>query len=104
MLIELRKLLQGSYERARDASAEEFGTDVPDVNDEATRTINRRIMLEIGDKNFALMTRIDEALERIEEGGYGVCAECEEDIPEPRLELLPYAQYCVKCQDRIERE
>ena len=101
-LIELRGVIAGDYERTVETSSEEFGKDMPDMNDEASRTMSRRILLEIGDKSHGILEKIDDALERMEEGEYGMCQECEEDIPEKRLELLPYASYCVECQEKIE--
>ena len=101
-LLEQRKQLTGEYARVVGESGEEFGHGVPDINDEATRTMNRRILLEIGDKNYNVINEIDNALERIDDGGYGVCVECEEDIPEPRLELLPYTEHCVECKEKLE--
>lgn len=41
---------------------------------------------------------IDEALERLEEGSYGICDGCGERIPEKRLEAIPYTQYCLTCK------
>lgn len=101
-LIGLKEQLAGDYERIADASSEEFGTDVPDMNDEATRTISRRILLEIGDKNFDTINQVNDALDRIEKGEYGICTECGENIPVKRLESLPFAEHCVECQERIE--
>lgn len=102
ILLGLRKRTEGDYERTVESSSEEFGGDVPDVNDEASRTMSRRILLEIGDKSHEAIKCIDDALTRIESGEYGKCKECGEDIPEKRLELLPYAMYCVECQERVE--
>jgi DnaK suppressor protein len=45
---------------------------------------------------------IDEALRKIEEGTYGICDECEEDIPLGRLNALPFALRCVDCQEKHE--
>ncbi len=103
LLLEQRKKLTGSYERLKNASSEEFGGDVPDINDEASRTVNRRILLEIGDKNYEILNQVDEALGRIDSGTYGICDECEEPIPGKRLELLPYALHCVECKEKLEK-
>lgn len=103
ILLDLRKQLNGAYKRAVEASGEEFGGDVPDINDEATRTINRRILLEMGDRSFETAQLVEDALERIERGEFGECVECGEEIPEKRLELIPYAEYCVECKERMER-
>lgn len=101
-LMGLRKRIKGDYERTVESSSEEFGGDVPDANDEASRTMSRRILLEIGDKSHETIKLIDEALDRVENGNYGECEECGEDIPVKRLELLPYAKFCVECQERME--
>ncbi len=103
-LLELREKIEGDYERTVESSTEEFDERAPDPNDEASRTISRRILLEIGDKSHNVIKQIDDALERIESGNYGECEECEEDIPEKRLELLPYARYCVDCKEALERQ
>lgn len=101
-LINLRGQLAGDYEKAVDASFEEFGSDIPDITDEASRTATRRVLLEIGDKNYETMIQIEDALERIEKNIFGLCVECENEIPEKRLELLPYAEHCVKCKELLE--
>ena len=48
------------------------------------------------------LERIEEALERIEDGVYGVCAKCEAKIPTARLNTIPYAILCVKCASQLE--
>ncbi len=103
-LLELRARIAGYHERGVETSSEEFGKDVPDMNDEASRTMSRRILMEIGDKNFVMLKKIDDALERIDDGEYGVCEECDETIPDKRLDLLPYTSCCVDCQEKLEKE
>jgi DnaK suppressor protein len=49
------------------------------------------------------LARIQDAIERMREGAYGVCMECEKKIPKPRLEALPYAVRCIPCQRTYER-
>jgi len=49
------------------------------------------------------VNRLSAALERLNNGAYGVCAECEEPISPARLQALPEVTTCVRCQDRIER-
>lgn len=104
ILVDLREKIMKDYERVVESSGEEFGSEMPEMIDEASRTINRRILLSIGDNAHQIMKLVQEALERIDEGEYGVCVECGEDIPEKRLELVPYAQFCVRCKERMERE
>ncbi len=47
---------------------------------------------------------IDEALEKIEAGSYGICSTCDQPIPEARLDVLPFAKFCVECLSKIENE
>lgn len=52
----------------------------------------------------ALLTEVQEALERIDQGTYGKCPNCGQPIPEKRLEAIPWAKYDVKCQAEIEKK
>ena len=49
-----------------------------------------------------LIRKVDHALSRIREGSYGTCSECEIEIPSERLEALPFADLCIKCQEQEE--
>lgn len=51
----------------------------------------------------ALLTEVQQALKRIEEGTYGRCVDCGEPIPEKRLEAIPWAARCVKDEERLEQ-
>ena len=51
--------------------------------------------------DMKLLREISDAIERIEHGTYGVCFECEEAISVKRLDAVPWARYCVKCQEEI---
>jgi DnaK suppressor protein len=50
------------------------------------------------------LKQIDQALERVEGGSYGLCEECGEKIDKRRLEIIPFSSYCVDCQKRMEKE
>jgi DnaK suppressor protein len=58
----------------------------------------------LGDREREKLVSIDEAILRLEEGEYGICEECEEEIPLGRLKVLPFARHCVKCKSDIERQ
>jgi len=53
---------------------------------------------------YAQLRLVDEALDRLESGDYGVCLACEEPIAPKRLKAVSWARYCVKCQDRLSAE
>jgi DnaK suppressor protein len=63
-----------------------------------TANVDREIDLYLSAQARATVVEIDRALEKIEDGTYGVCESCGEAIPEARLEALPYAALCVNCK------
>jgi DnaK suppressor protein len=75
-----------------------------DIYDQASSERDRELGLLLGDRDREKLRNIDEALLKIEEGEYGICEECEEDIPLGRLKVVPFARYCVKCKADIEKQ
>lgn len=71
--------------------------------DEGTDDFNRTITLEVTSKEFGILRQIEHALEKIEEGTYGICDITGEEIPLARLEAIPYAAMTVKAQDKFEK-
>jgi DnaK suppressor protein len=59
--------------------------------------------LSLMESEEGMLGKIEAALERIEEGVYGLCLECEGKIPKTRLNAIPYTPYCVKCASKLER-
>jgi DnaK suppressor protein len=79
----------------------------PDPADRATAESNRNFELRIRDRERKLLAKIKEALERIENGTYGICESCDEEISIKRLEARPVTTLCVKCktaQEQHEKE
>jgi DnaK suppressor protein len=75
-----------------------------DIYDQASSERDRELGLLLGDREREKLRSIDEALLKIEEGEYGICEECEEEIPLGRLKVVPFAHYCVKCKADIEKQ
>lgn len=71
--------------------------------DEGTDDFVKNVNLEVTNKEFTLLRQIDRALEKIEEGTYGICDVTEEEIPIKRLEAIPYATMTVKAQEKMEK-
>lgn len=74
-----------------------------DPVDVAVSDRDQTIMLSISESERTLIDQIDEALQRIELSSYGECANCGQEISEARIKAVPYAQYCINCQDLLER-
>ena len=70
--------------------------------DIATDTYDREFSLGIASNERKLIYELDDALKKIEEGNYGVCERCKGNIPKTRLKALPYARFCLKCQEASE--
>ncbi len=85
---------------ALDFAAEDDG--VKDTVDMSLKDVNQEIALRLGERESQLVADIDQALLRIDEGSYGVCARCGEPISERRLEAVPTARYDAACQAEIE--
>ena len=75
-----------------------------DIYDQASSERDRELDLLLGDREREKLKNIDEALLKIEEGEYGICEECEEEIPIGRLKIVPFARYCVRCKADIEKQ
>ncbi len=71
--------------------------------DQGTDDFDRTISLELTTQEFNILRQIDRALEKIEEGTFGICDISGEEIPLARLEAVPYATMTVKAQEKLEK-
>ena len=72
--------------------------------DDATEVFVRERDMALRSNAQELLTQVDAALERMDQGRYGTCARCGKEIAPDRLEALPYAIYCITCQSLVEHE
>ena len=75
----------------------------PDALDEVQLAGERELAIRNLDRESSLLRNVRTALARIEDGSYGVCLHCEEDIKPKRLEAVPWAKYCIRCQEAADR-
>lgn len=71
--------------------------------DEGTDDFDRTISLQLTNKELGILKQIDRALEKIEEGTYGICDITQDEIPIKRLEAIPYATMTVAAQEKFEQ-
>jgi DnaK suppressor protein len=90
-----------SIKKGSEASVGEEPTG--DIYDQASSERDRELGLLLNDREREKLHSIDEALLRIAEGEYGICEECDEDIPMGRLKVLPFTRHCVKCKSDLEK-
>lgn len=74
----------------------------PDPTDRATLESDRNFMLRIRDRERKLILKIREALQRIEDGSFGICESCGDDIGKERLEARPVTTLCIECKRKQE--
>jgi RNA polymerase-binding transcription factor DksA len=65
--------------------------------DLGTETFEEEMDLELAENEDRLLTEVNDALARLEQGTFGACENCHRAIPRERLKVLPYARYCVQC-------
>jgi DnaK suppressor protein len=85
------------YSRERDSEATQ------DPADMAANAYTKELLFSMSANDRRLLELIDEALVRIESGDYGECVHCGEDVQDKRLEAVPWARHCLRCQDLQER-
>lgn len=96
----LRKALAGDLSLLKELRAEAAG----DVVDAALDSVQDEISSQLAEVESRELARIEKALQRMREGQYGICEGCGTNIPLARLNALPYATLCIKCQREAERE
>jgi len=75
---------------------------VADTEDLSTQNINSHQQLSILEVRNQMRLQLDAALQRLDEGEYGVCEDCRKPISEERLKALPFARRCIDCQKHAE--
>jgi DnaK suppressor protein len=75
----------------------------PDALDEVQHAAERELAIRNLDRESQLLRNVRAALRRINEGAYGVCLHCEEDINPKRLNAVPWAPFCIQCQELADR-
>lgn len=91
---ELLRLVSKSDQDGREADEE--GTQ--DIADKASNAYTKEFLFHQSNDNRQILVLVDEALDRIKNGGYGVCVECQDEVQPKRLEAVPWARHCIECQ------
>ena len=76
----------------------------PDTIDSIQNAAARELAIRQIESMFARLQSVRLALERITDGTYGTCLKCEEEISRKRLEAVPWAAYCIRCQEIVDGE
>ena len=105
-LLEQREELMHNAEKTLSGDIHLDPDDFPDEIDTASSEMNLAFQGRLRERERGLLSKIDEALEKIEQGVFGECESCGEQIGLKRLEARPVAQLCIDCkgeQEKLER-
>jgi DnaK suppressor protein len=103
LLEEKQRILNNSKSAIR-AELAVSPDDLPDETDLAASEVNQNLIFKLRDRERLLLMKIDEALARIDDGGFGICLDCEEPIEPRRLEARPVSTLCIACKEAEEHK
>lgn len=102
MLLDIRQQVLDQVKTQFQSTRE--GGELGDLGDNATRDLAAEYAYLFSDRLRRRLLLIDEALEALTRGDYGLCEDCDERINEKRLMLMPFTRWCVRCQSKREKE
>jgi len=103
ILLKEREQIVGEVKQIVESSKEMGQDGIQDIGDEAANIYNKQVLLSLNENERMRLQEVDEALDRIENGTYGICEECGGPISLKRLEVRSVAKYCVPCLTKLEK-
>ena len=103
-LLERKQILEKEISDKEVLVSEHQEANFADANDLATHDTDMANDLNVRKKKLSSLKEIDETLQMIEQGAYGVCEECGADISIKRLEAYPTSKHCITCKEEFERK
>ncbi|WP_446744821.1 TraR/DksA family transcriptional regulator [Silvibacterium acidisoli] len=102
-LLEQKRQLQQTMSATVEQGRATFTEETQDVADQAVSSYQREMLFSQGSKGHAQLRSVGQALQRIEDGSFGECTHCGNEIGAKRLEAMPSTPYCIDCQEKRER-
>lgn len=102
-LLQRRDTLMAQVQSVDTYNREREAEETHDPADMAANAYAKEVLISMSDNDRQFLKLIDEALERIDSHEFGFCRVCENPIGEKRLAAVPWARFCLSCQDRMER-
>lgn len=104
VLEERQRLLRESVVRAeQDGRTADASDAAQDIADRASSSYQKEFLFHQSSNDRQLLQLVEGALGRIREGSFGECVSCAEEINPKRLEAVPWARYCISCQEKLEQ-
>ena len=103
LLLEQRVQLQGNQKKALSGDVHVDPDDFPDEIDTASSEVNLQFTGRLREREQGLLAKVDSALAKIDQGSFGQCMSCGEDIGLKRLKARPVAELCIECKSEQEQ-
>jgi len=101
-----KQVLQARYDELATVLRNREGIAIeksPDALDEVQHAAERELAIRNLDRESHLFRNVRAALRRINDGSFGICVHCEEEISMKRLQAVPWTAFCIKCQEKADR-
>ena len=93
----------GDVEKAHHNKKSSGVEQMADISDDAARSYSRKLQGDLEEHEWVKLKQVEVALKKVEDGEYGICEQCEQEILETRLEIMPYTEFCIQCLSEIEK-
>ena len=104
ILEEIRLTMIGDVKDKYKTKRNDPSEQMADITDDAAQSFNHQLIMEFGEQEWKKLRLVEEAIEKMDDGQYGICSECKEPIPDARLQVIPFTAHCVGCLETIEKD
>ena len=102
-LVQKKKEILEAYNKNKTYGKEADEEGAQDIADKASNSYTKEFLFSLSNSERDVLKLVDEALNRITDERYGVCAVCEDEMDKKRLEAIPWAKHCISCQEKQEQ-
>ena len=103
LLENIRTKIVGDVEKAHHNKKSSEVEQMADISDDAARSYGRKLQGDLEEHEWVKLKQVEVALKKVEDGEYGICEQCKQEILETRLEIMPYTEFCIHCLSEIEK-
>ena len=103
LLENIRTKIVGDVEKAHHNKKSGEVEQMADISDDAARSYGRKLQGDLEEHEWVKLKQVEVALKKVGDGEYGICEQCEQEILETRLEIMPYTEFCIQCLSEIEK-
>jgi DnaK suppressor protein len=102
-LMQQKQEIISMYQQDVRAGQESADDGTEDIVDRANNSYNRELMFSLSDSERQMLLHVEDALRRIDDGAYGRCSNCGQEINMLRLQAVPWTRFCINCQELAEK-